>query len=245
MKYFYMNIILLIWIASGCSNDEAEEELKKEIEQLKQENASLSVVKEDLELDLKIANAELSRKNDQLTSQITSLQMDLEMHKELINRYEKVFEFPLSSNRTIADTLSIFSPNQVKTDSEIAGLIVSERKKEDVNDTTGYFIKFTGEFKVRGSIIHDTGSENEYSFIVKENLETMPHTLEQFEKGTIYFDIANDEDLRKALDNILDELSEEDQLDIVAVFKNYSYNEVPETDFLPSHAEFVRVVSEN
>ncbi|TQR17904.1 hypothetical protein [Psychrobacillus soli] len=245
MKYFCTNIIFFILIMSGCSNNGAENDLKQEIEQLKQENANLSVGKEKLELDLKIVNAESSRKNDRLTSEVSSLQMDYEKQQELINRYQKVFEFPISSNRTIADTLSIFSPDQVKKDSQIAGLIVSEVKKEAVNDATGYFIKFTGEFEVRGSIIHDISSEGEYSFIVKENLETIPHTLWQFENGTIYFDITNDEDLRKSLGNKLDELPEEGQLDIMGVFKNYSYNEVLETDFLPSYAEFVRLISAN
>ncbi|MEK4488041.1 hypothetical protein MHH81_21255, partial [Psychrobacillus sp. FSL H8-0484] len=240
MKYLYTIIIISILIMSGCSNNGSGNDLKQENEQLKQENAKLSVVKEELELDLKIASLEASRKKDQLTSEITSLQIDNEKQKEIINRYQNVLGFSISGNRTIADALNIFSPDQVKTDNQIADLIVSDVKKEANNDATGYFIKFTGEFEVRGSIIHDVSGESEYSFIVKENLETMPHTLWQFEKGSIFFEITNNEDLRKSLGDKLEALPEDGQLDIVGVFKNYSYNEVPESDSLPSYAEFVR-----
>ncbi|MDF2066803.1 hypothetical protein [Bacillus sp. Cr_A10] len=245
MSYFYTMIIISIMIMSGCSNNGSEYDLKQENEQLKQENAKLSVVKEGLELDLKIASLEASRKKEQLTSEITSLKIDNEKQKEIINRYQNVLGFSKSGNRTIADALSIFSPDQVKTGNQIADLIVSDVKSESINDATGYSINFTGEFKVKGSIIHDVSGEREYSFIVKENLETMPHTLWQFEKGSIFFEITNNEDLRKSLGDKLETLPEDGQLEIVGVFKNYSYNEVPESDSLPSNAEFVRLISEN
>ncbi|QFG00169.1 hypothetical protein PB01_15875 [Psychrobacillus glaciei] len=242
MKYLYVIIILSILNMSGCSNDGSENDLKQENEQLKKENAKLLVAKEELEIDLKIANLEASRENDQFTNKVTSLQFENESHKEIINRYQKVFEFPISNNRTIASTLSIFSPDQVKMNNQIADLIVSDVKTEAINDATAYFIKFAGEFEVKGSIIR---RGIEYSLIVSENLETMPHTLWQFEKGSIFFDIKNDEELRKSLGDKLDTLPEDGQLDIVGVFKNYSYNEIPESDSFPSYAEFVRLVSEN
>ncbi|WP_391117275.1 hypothetical protein [Psychrobacillus sp. L3] len=242
MKYLYVIIILTILNMSGCSNNESENDIKQENEQLKKENAKLSAAKEELELDVKIASLEASRKNDQLTNKITTLQFENERQKDLINRYQMVFEFPISNNRTIADTLSIFSPDQVEIDNQIADLIVSDINTEAINDATAYFIKFTGEFEVKGSIIRG-GSD--YSFIVNENLETMPHTFWQFEKGGIFFDIRNDEDLRRSLGDKLDALPEDGQLDIVAVFTNYSYNEIPESDSFPSYAEFVRLVSEN
>lgn len=230
---------------SGCSNNGSENDLIQENEQLKKENAKLSEVKEELELDLKIADLEASRKNDWLTSKISSLESDNKRQKEIIDRYQKVVEFPISTDQTIADTLNIFSPDQIKIDSQIAGLRVSEVKKEAFNDVTGYFIKFTGEFEVSGSIIHDISGVSEFSFIVKENLETLPHTLRQFETGMIYFDITNDEELRKSLGNKLEALPEDGKLDIVGVFKNYSYNEVPESDVLPSSAEFVKIITDN
>ncbi|WP_432360749.1 hypothetical protein [Sporosarcina sp. UB5] len=249
MKYIYTIIILSILIMSGCSNNGSEnylkqenEQLMQENEQLKQEMARLLEVKEELELDLKIAGLEGSRKSDQLTSKITSLQFENERQKELIHRYQRVLTFPVSNNRTIADTINIFSPDQVKTNNQIANLIVSDIKTEAINDATAYFIKFTGEFEVKGSIIRQ-GSN--YSFIVNENLEAIPHTLWQFENGGIFFDIRNGEDLRKSLGDKLDTLPEDGQLDIVGVFKNYYYNEIPDSDSFPSFAEFVRLISEN
>ena len=212
------------------------------MKQLKQEIARLSEVNEELELDLKIAGLEGSRKNDQLTNKITSLQFDNERQIELINRYQKVLVFPVSNNRTIADTLNIFSPDQVKTNDPIADLIVTDITTEAINDATAYFIKFTGEFEVKGSIIRQ-GSD--YSFIVNENLEAMPHTLWEFERGNIFFDIINGDDLRKSLGDKLDTLPEDGQLDIVGVFKNYYYNEIPDSDSFPSYAEFVRLISES
>jgi len=73
----------------------------------------------------------------------------------------------------------------------------------------------------------------------------MPHALWQFEKGSIFFEITNNDDLRKSLGDKLEALPKDGQLDIVGVFKNYSYNEVPESDSMPSNAEFVRLVSMN
>lgn len=245
MKYLYTIIILSILIMSGCSNNESENDLKQENDKLKQENEKLSIVKEELELDLKIASLEATRKKEQLTSEITSLQIDNEKQKEIINRYQNVLGFSISDNHAIADALGIFSPDQVKTENQIADLIVSDVKKEAINDATAYYIKFTGEFEVRGSIIHDMSGENEYSFIIKENLETMPHALWQFEKGSILFEITNNDDLRESLGDKLEALPKDGQLDIVGVFKNYSYNEVPESDSVPSNAEFVRLISAN
>ncbi len=244
MKYLYPIIILAILSVSGCSNNGSENDLKNENEQLRQENETLSLAKEELEIDLKILNLESSRKNEWLNNEITSLQVGNESQMEIINRYQKAFEFPVSSNRTIADTLSIFSPDQVEIDSYIAGLIVSDKNEEAINDATSYHVKFAGEFEVRGYIFHDVSGENEYSFKVTENLVGMPHTLLEFERGSINFDVTNDQDLLIAVGDQLDTLPENGQLDIVAVFKNYSYNYVPETDF-PSDAEFVRLPSEN
>lgn len=243
MKFVYPIIILSILSVSGCSNNGSENALKKENEQLRIENEKLSVANEELENDLKIINIETSRKNEKLNNEISSLQAGNESQMEIINRYQNVLEFPLSSNRTIADTLSIFSPGQVDIGNRIAGLIVSDKKEEPINDATSYHVKFTGEFEVTGSIFHSISGGSKYSFIVTENLETMPHTLNEFERGSIYFNIENEDDLLKSLGDQLTKLPEDGQLDIVAVFKNFSYNYVPETDF-PNFAEFVRLVEE-
>lgn len=82
-----------------------------------------------------------------------------------------------------------------------------------------------------------------YSFVVQENLEGMPHMLYEFDKGAIYFDIHNDEELIKQLGDKLENLSEFDSIEIQAVFKNYWLNYLAETDY-PSTAEFVRLTSE-
>ncbi|WP_432360741.1 hypothetical protein [Sporosarcina sp. UB5] len=62
MKYIYTIIILSMLTMSGCSNNGSENYLKQENEQLKQEIARLSEVKEELELDLKIAGLQGARK---------------------------------------------------------------------------------------------------------------------------------------------------------------------------------------
>lgn len=244
MKYVYPIIILSILNLSGCSSNGSEDDLKKENEQLKQENEVLSVVKEELEFDLKILNLESTRNDERLNNKITLLQATNESQLEIIDRYQKAFEFSLPNNLTIANTLSIFSPEQVKIDSQIAGLIVSDRKEETANDATSYHVKFTGDFEVKGSIFHGVSGAREYSFIVKENLETMPHTLWEFENGRIYFDVINDADLLKSVGDKLDTLPEDGKLDIVAIFKNYSYNYLPESDSLSNGAEFVRLAEE-
>ena len=240
MKYVY-SIIIILTILSGCSNNGSENDLKKENDQLRVENESLSAAKEELELDLKILNLETARKNEWLNNDITSLQTGNENQLKIIERYQKAFEFSLPNNLTIANALSIFSPEQVKIDNQIAGLIVSDKKVAVINDTTSYHVKFTGEFEVTGFIYHDMSGENEYSFIVTENLETIPHTIWEFEKGSIYFDVTNDEDLLKSIGNKLDTLPEGGKLNIVALFKNYSYNYLPESDSLSSEAEFVKL----
>jgi len=240
MKYVY-SIIIILTILSGCSINGSENDLKKENDQLRVENESLSAANEELELDLKILNLETARKNEWLNNDITSLQTGNENQLKIIERYQKAFEFSLPNNLTIANALSIFSPEQVKIDNQIAGLIVSDKKVAVINDTTSYHVKFTGEFEVTGFIYHDMSGENEYSFIVTENLETIPHTIWEFEKGSIYFDVTNDEDLLKSIGNKLDTLPEGGKLNIVALFKNYSYNYLPESDSLSSEAEFVKL----
>jgi len=234
----------MLSILSGCSNNGSETDLIEENEQLKMENESLSAAKEELELDLKILSLETVRKNEWLNNDITSLQIDNENQLKIINRYQKALELPISNNRTIANTISIFSPEQVTVGSQVAGLIVSDNKEEAVNDVFSYHVKFNGEFEVRGTIFNDVSGENEYSFMVTKNLETMPHTLSEFETGNIYFDIANVDHLLKSIGDQLATLPEDGKLDIVAVFKDYSYIYVPETDYR-SVAEFVRLTEEN
>lgn len=245
MKYLYMIIIISMLMVSGCSDNESRNELKLETEQLKQETERLLVEKEELVLDLKIVNAESARKNDLLNNEISSLQADNESQNEIINRYQKAFEFSISNMNTIADTLSIFSPVDIKKGHKIAGLIVSNITTGTANESTSYHVKFTGEFEVKGSIVHNVFGGSQYSFIVKENLEKIPHRLEEFEKGSVYFDIEDSEELKKVLGDKLEGLPEDGELEIVGVFKNYSFNYVPETDSFPSFAEFVRLKSEN
>ena len=74
----------------------------------------LMLKKEELELDLKIVRAESARKNDLLNNKISSLQVGNERQNEIINRYQKAFEFSITNTNTIADTLSIFSAEEVK-----------------------------------------------------------------------------------------------------------------------------------
>lgn len=238
MKYLFTILATTMLIVSGCSNDESMKDLIDENEQLKQVNEKLLVEKEMLESDQTIeVSSELSQENDKLNDEIRILQSENEVQKETIIRYQNAFEL------LNTDALSIFSLERVKKGSQIAGLKVSDIKKETANDSTSYFVKFTGEFAVKGTIFHDVIGGSQYTFVVNENLERIPHTIEQFERGSVYFEITNEEEFYKLLSDKLEKIPENGELIIEAVFKNYSYSYVPETDF-PSFAEFVRLVAE-
>ena len=241
MRYLFTITVISLFLISGCSSNMSV----IENEQVKQENAKLKEKNKQLEMtQTSEQNSELTQQYvDELNQKLKMVQAESKEHKETITRYQKAFELLTTETTALVDTLSIFSPEKIKTGDRIAGLTVSKVGEETNDRSTSYFVNFTGEFKVKGLIFHSLMWGNGYSFVVKENLESMPHMLFEFDKGAIYFDINNDEELIKQLGDKLENLSEFDSIEIEAVFKNYWLNYVPGTDY-PSTAEFVRLTSE-
>jgi hypothetical protein len=136
------------------------------------------------------------------------------------------------------ESLGIFNQDQIQEGDQVAGLTVSNVRKEPENRSTSYYIDFTGEFTVKGSIVFDQVGGSKYKFIVEENMESIPHTLPQHESGRVLFNIVNGDLLESVLGEQLENMEPDGELVIEGVFKNYSHQFVPETD-VPHTAEFV------
>jgi outer membrane murein-binding lipoprotein Lpp len=244
MKYLYTVSMISILILSGCTSNATVKEIRQENEQLKQENVKLSEKYEELKSN-QLAEDNQSKGNlDKLNIEMNTLQAENENQKEMITKYEEAFERLQADSNILVEHFSIFSPDKVQIGSQIAGLKVTDIKKEAENGATSFYLDFKGEFEVRGSIIHNQIGGSKYSFMVEDSLEKLPHTLYEFVRNKVYFEIKDDVELEKALGDKLKNLSPFGELEITGVFKNYSYNYVPQTD-VSNKAEFVRLLSQN
>lgn len=207
------------------SNKENLSKLKKENTLLKQKIHNLKT--------------EQSFYKDKYTNEINSIQAQNEGIRNEITKYRKSFEhLQLEIKNELVNSHSIFSPEHTKKGDKIAGLFVSDVKsKMSASGTASYHVNFTGEFEVKGKIITNE-ADGGYTCIIEENLEKIPHSLQEFEG--LHFNILNENEFKKSLGDKIDQLP----IEIVAVFKNYSYNHVPETDW-GNEAEFVRLIPKN
>ena len=223
-------LILFVILNLFNSKQRSNKELKKENTQLKQENNKLKT--------------EQSFNKDKYSNEKSFLETENNGNKETIKKYQKTFEYLQAEiKNNLVDSLGIFSPEYTKKGDKIAGLTVSDvYSKENVNGSKNYKIDFTGEFVVKGTIEpNKIGEGFGFAFMISKNLEKMPHSLQEFEG--VYFTIKNDHELIKGLGENL-KITPYNKLEIEAVFKNYTYNYVPETD-VHNSAEFVRLVSQN
>lgn len=125
-----------------------------ESEQVKQENAKLKEKNKQLEMtQTSEQNSELTQQYvDELNQKLKMVQAESKKNKETITRYQKAFELLTTETTALVDTLSIFSPEKIKTGDRIAGLTVSKVVEETNDRSTSYFVNFTGEFEVKGLI---------------------------------------------------------------------------------------------
>ena len=212
------------------SNKESLNKLKKEIGQLKQENENIN---KKLETEKSFYTDKIKQSDQAFIASATATG---ESNALLIEYLQKGIK------NELVDSLGIFSPEYTKSGDKIAGLTVSDVISEPRNGSTSYHINFTGEFVVVGRLIHSE-ADGSYALIVEENLEKLPHTLQEFEG--VHFTISNEKELFKAFDKEkIDELPATTQLMVECVFKNYSYSYLSESD-MGNSAEFVRQVSQN
>ena len=197
----------------------------------------------NLKQEIKNLNQKRETEKSFYTDKINQLNQVSTSSDEVRAKYQRLIE-PLQNE--IKDdfySIGIFLPEHTKIGDKIAGLIVSDIRNASTNEIKDYRVDFTGELKVKCSIIHN--AEDGYIFIVDENLEKLPHTLP--ESNTVYFRIKNENELIKVLGEKVQKMSESDKLEIEGVFKNYSWNFIPETDWGNggNSAQFVRLESQN
>lgn len=202
------------------------------------ENSLNSLKKENKQL--KLENKKLKSDKDKSNGEVSSLQTQNEGIKKEITNYQNIFgKLEASIKNELVNTLSIFSPDYTKKGDKIAGLTVSNFYSKDNSDgSKNYKIDFNGEFVVKGMIVPNMIGGG-YTIEIKNNLEKLPHTFREFEG--INFTIKNNDEIRKALFDKYVNLTTFYNLEIEAVFKNYTYNYVPGTDAQNS-AEFVRLI---
>ncbi|MDF2535558.1 MAG: hypothetical protein K0R18_1717 [Bacillales bacterium] len=229
--FFILILFVILTINSKQSSiKESLNKLNKENTQLKQENKKFKT--------------EQSFYRDKYNNEINTLKAENNGNKETIIKYQNTFEhLQVEIKNNLVKPLSIFSPEYIKKGDKIAGLTVSDfYSKENVNGSKNYKIDFAGEFTVKGTIVpNKIGEGFGFAFMIDKNLEKLPHTLQEYEG--VYFTIKNGEDLIKALGEKL-KITPFNKLEIEAVFKNYTYNYVPETD-IHNAAEFVSLISHN
>jgi hypothetical protein len=221
----FILILLVIINPFNSKQTSKEASLKKENKQLKQENVNL------LESNEKLKN-EQKENSDKLIDRINTLRHENNAQKETIANYQRVF----TQLQVHVNSLGIFSPENTIKGDKIAGLIVSDVRRESSDGTPRYYVNFTGEFTVKGTIVRDP--DGNYNFIVTEDEVKVPHLLNEF---IVSFAIVNKNELFKVFEK--DKL-EKTALDIECVFKNYNYNYISETKYYPT-AEFVRLISHN
>jgi hypothetical protein len=227
---FILFVIINPFHSKQISNENSLQTLKKESKQLKKENADLKSEKtfymdktEKLKQDLESSNTSSS---------------------EMIVENQKRFELLQSLIKNeLVHTLSIFSPAYTEKGDKIAGLTVTDVVPiVPENGSKGYNVNFTGEFVVKGTL--NESSSRGYFFQAKENVEKIPHSLQEFDGLSFYIRNYDDEWL-KELESKLGKKPPFNQVEIEAVFKNYSYCVVSETDLGGNGAEFVRLISQN
>ena len=225
---FMLFVIIHPFQSKQISNNEILNKLKQENKQLKQENKDLESGKSFY----MNKSDELKKNLDSSIATVTENNIENQKHWERLQTIIK---------NELVDSLSIFSPEYTKKGDKITGLTVSDVVSETKNGSTSYHIDFTGEFKVRGTIVSNDGDG--YLFMVKENVEKLPHTLQEFEG--VSFAFANNDEVKRQLgEKLVNFTPMEGQFEVDAVFKNYAYHYVPEADW-KNGAEFVRLISQN
>jgi hypothetical protein len=207
---------------------ESLNKITKENSQLKQENEELK--------------NEQSLNKDKFTSEINTLKFQNNGISKENQNYKKMFEqLQVDLKNELGNSFGVFSPEYSKKGDKVAGHTVTDvYSKENSNGSKNYKIDFSGEFVAKGTIIANLIGGG-FTVTIENNLEKLPHTLQEFER--VNFTIKNDDDLRKALAENNISFTSFYNLEIEAVFKNYTYNYVPETN-VQNAAEFVRLNSQ-
>jgi cell division protein FtsB len=272
-RIFWPIVVLsVILFANGCSSEAIEAlkqenaELRDEIKALETEyeqqvikNGNLENDNKTLEekADMRVREYEqLQKKLEQLeqamdqrnqfTDYTFSQELDAEvaLYQEEINKLLKVVE--IEDYRIEAGyLLNMFNPMFIQEGNRLSGFeAVSVTKEEnEVSRAYNYFIEFKGEFEVDGRIfINQVGSG--YVFCTNaEDLFNAPHTYVDRINKNLCFTIKNIEDIEHAVGEELTNMKEEEPLALSAVFSNYKFNFVPETD-VQDQATFVRLTGD-
>ncbi|MFA9556802.1 hypothetical protein ACERII_05840 [Evansella sp. AB-rgal1] len=218
------------------------EEQKEENEKLKRENEKLLFLIDELKKSQPIGYVSKDTNNEveTLTHKVGYLQGENEQLRELITKYQETLD--QVNQQVLSDSFSVFSKKQLSVGNQIAGLTVSSIQ-DGTNGEDSFIVNFDGEFITNGFLmINHGGGGSKYIFMVDEDLIKVPHSLNEFERGRLFFDITNDDELEVGFGEVLRNLNPFESIQVEAVFTDYSHVHVPYTDSR-SHAEFVRVVS--
>lgn len=219
MKSKYIALLFVPLLLSSCSNQRD--------------------VSNQLEINEKILT-DKTKEIEQLTQTMEQLQLENNHLKDRITSYQNIFQLIQEKSAVLTEELNIFQPNTIQKGTKLGDLTVADIKKEETNGAINYFVSFSGEVEVNGSIVINQASDNKYFIIVDKDLVILPHSLTEFENGRMYLSISNEAALEAALGAKLSHLNDSSSLEITAIFKNFHYNDVPSTD-IRHDAEFVRL----
>lgn len=194
MKSKYIALLFIPLLLSSCSN------------------------KTDVSNQLEINENVLTDKTkeiEQLTQEMEQLQQENNHLKDRITSYQNTFQLIQEKSTVLTEELNVFQPNTIQEGTKLSDLTVTNIKKEETNGSINYFVSFSGEVKVNGSIVINQASDNKYLFIVDKDLVILPHSLKEFENGRMYLSIRNE----AALGAKISHLNDSGSLEITAILK--------------------------
>lgn len=194
MKSKYIALLFIPLLLSSCSN------------------------KTDVSNQLEINENVLTDKTkeiEQLTQEMEQLQQENNHLKDRITSYQNTFQLIQEKSTVLTEELNVFQPNTIQEGTKLGDLTVTNIKKEETNGSINYFVSFSGEVKVNGSIVINQASDNKYLFIVDKDLVILPHSLKEFENGRMYLSIRNE----AALGAKISHLNDSGSLEITAILK--------------------------
>ncbi|OEH93639.1 hypothetical protein [Bacillus solimangrovi] len=247
-KVMFLLLSIILLVITGCNNN--IDQLSKENEQLKLENQELNsknlkLLSENKEKDSKIQELHTELEIKEIKSKIL-IEKQLEEHNRIIEELTALVDTELT------EKYGIFNRETINSGDKVSGLTVIDVKKEK-QDTgnTNYFVNFNGQFELKGSVYYSQ-LHDDYIFRVNtDSTNKIPHTL----YNILAFRIENEDRLKKALGNKIDNLDKleklgpeenvsklESEVPIKAVFEDFSYVYIPESDAISS-AKFVKVIN--
>ncbi len=254
---FLLLVFVILIITAGCNSQEINElqaqndklieqlgELKQNYDQLEKEKKQLedAAIPMKEEIERFTSQQELA---DAVSRQVDSFsRTEIQLYKQYITDISsEVSDKHANQGMSL---LNLYNPAYLKQGDVVAGLEVGDVRREfnEATQGTSDYVHFKGQFTVRGTVgLNQVSSPAYYVCIVDDELEKLPHTVQQLESGQLCFLVENEEQFEAALQDDLEQLTHSNPIPVKATFSTYRYQQVPGTDVL-SMAVFEKILEQ-